>query len=189
MGRFEKHIVKVGIQTADTMKFILYELLSKRYGESYDRAFAGKLAAEVANYLFEDFDAPKSDFAKENADIIREKGEELSKEDCLCQALTCAVYNFSYAKYFEYGGKTGFLFHPFLGYVRSLQGLDSNVTKRFYESKKIPYQSYGPLIHLLSLNLMRRLPQTPNSKDMLDIVIAFGKSVGCSFFVEGVTFS
>jgi hypothetical protein len=94
---------------------------------------------------------------------------------------SAAVYNFSYAKYVECGGKIGFLFHPFLGYVRALQGNDLDATKRFYNSKKIPHQSYGPLIHLLSLRLMRPLPWTPNSQRMLETVVAFGKSVGCSF--------
>jgi hypothetical protein len=181
MGRFEKYIFEVGMQTADTMKFILHELLSKRYRESYDSEFAGKLAAEVSNYLFQDVYATSSDFANENAGVIHERATELAKEDSLCQALTYAVYNFSYAKYVECGGKTGFLFHPFLGYVRALQGNDLDAQKRFYSSKKIPHQSYGPLIHLLSLRLMRPLPWTPNSKRMLDTVVAFGKSVGCSF--------
>jgi hypothetical protein len=181
MARFEAHIIAVGHQTSNTMKFILHNLLSKRYTRLYEPEFAGKLAAEVANYLFEDIDGTKSAFAEENTQLIHEKAEELSDDDPLCHALTCAVYNFSYAKYVECGGKVGFLFHPFLGYVRALQGGDDAALERFYESKKIPFQAYGPLIHLMSLKLIRRLPWTPNSKIMLNAVVAFGNSVGCSF--------
>jgi hypothetical protein len=162
------------------MRLILDDLLSKRYRESYDSEFAGKLAAEVANYLFQDVYAAKSDFAKENPDVIHERAAELSEEDSLCHAVTCAVYNFSYAKYVECGGKIGFLFHPFLGYVRALQGNDLDATNRFYKSNKIPHESYGPLIHLLSLRILRPLPWTPDSKRMLEAVVAFGESVGYS---------
>jgi|SRR5271170_3518992 len=181
MPRLEAYIIAVGNQTSDMMKFILHELLSKRYRQSYEPGFAGKLAAEVANYLFEDIDVTKSAFAEENAQLIHEKAEELSDDDPLCHAVTCAVYNYSYAKYVECGGKIGFLFHPLVGYVRALQSNDLAATERFYKSKKIPYQAYGPLIHLMSLKLLRRLPSTPDSKLMLDSVVAFGKSVGYEF--------
>lgn len=136
------------------------------------------MAAEVANYVFQDLDANTSDFARENSGLIHDKATELSNEDSLCNALTCAVYNFSYSKYVAYGGKIGFLFHPFLGYVRALQTQNLDAQNSFYRRNKIPHQAYGPLIHLLSLRLLRPLPWTPDSKRMLDTVIAFGKSVG-----------
>jgi hypothetical protein len=180
MRRLEEYIFKVGMQTSDTMKFALHKLLSERYQQCYDREFAGKLAAEVANYLFHEFDvdAIRSDFAEENHDIIETRARELSKEDSLCQALTCAVYNFSYAKYVEDGGKVGWLFHPFLGYVRALQRNEFDVMAHFSNSKKVPPGSYLPLLHLSRLKLMRPLPWTPDSKRMLETVVAFGKSVG-----------
>ena len=181
MRRLEEYIFNVGIQTSNTMKFILHELLSRRYTQSHDPEFAGKLAAEVANYLFEGtyIDVMRSDFANENWHTIEARARELSVEDSLCQALTCAVYNFSYAQYVEAGRKIGWLFHPFLGYVRALQLNDLDAMTR--TSEKLPPKSYMPLVNLWGLKLMRPLPWTPDSKRMQDAVVAFGKSAGCSF--------
>lgn len=183
MRRLEDYILNVGVQTSNTMKFILHELLSKRYTQSHDPAFAGKLAAEVANYLFEGAVVwwPNSEFARQNRQYIEAKAMELIDEEPLCQALTCAVYNFCYAKYVEEGGKIGLLFHPFLAYVRALQRNELDVTARLANSKKVPPEAYLPLLHLSLLKLMRPLPWTPDSKRMLDAVVAFGRSVGCSF--------
>jgi hypothetical protein len=181
MRRLEEYIFKVGIHSCVTMKVILHGLLSKRYRESEDSEFPGKLAAEVANYLFEGAYIwwPGSEFAKQNQQDIETKAKALVDEEPLCQALTCAVYNFSYAKYVEAGGKIGFLFHPFLAYVRALQRYEFDVTTRLSNSRKVPPEAYLPLAHLSLHKLMRPLPWTPNSQKMLDIVVAFGQSVDC----------
>lgn len=182
MPSLEAYIFEVGIHTSNTMRFILHDLLSRRYKESHDPEFAGKLAAEVANYVFDGAYAVRktSDFARENSDIIEASARNLSGEDAFYQALTCAVYNFSYAKYVEAGRKIGFLFHPFLAYVRALQRKELDVTARLSESNKVPPEASLPLLHLSLLKLMRPLPWTPDSKLMLDAVVSFGRAVGSS---------
>jgi hypothetical protein len=46
MSRLEDYIRQVGTRTTNAMKFVLHDLLSKRYAEFADPLFAGKLAAE-----------------------------------------------------------------------------------------------------------------------------------------------
>src|SRR6266478_8552121 len=98
MAFVENYISKVGVQSGNAMKIILYNLLYKRYQSAYDDDFAGKLAAAVANYLFcdEPSNADGQSFAKKNEALIESKAKELSHEDALCKALTCAVYNSCY---------------------------------------------------------------------------------------------
>jgi hypothetical protein len=95
--------------------------------------------------------------------------------------VTCAVYNFSYGKYVEAGKRVGYLFHPFLAYVRALQRQQMDVTVNLARRGKVPPESYLPLLHVSLLGLMRPLPWTPDSKEMFDTVIEYGKAVGCSF--------
>lgn len=180
MSRLEEYIYSVGIETSNVMKFILHGLLSKRYEQHYDPKFSGKLAAEVANYFFEGTYATAeiSDFAVENQAAIETRAQELSSEDSLCQALTCAVYNSCYAQYVQSARKVGFLFHPFLAYVRALQHNEFDVTAHLSKSDKIPPETSLPLLNMSRVGVMRPLPRTPDSKRMLDTVIAFGRSVG-----------
>ena len=67
----------------------------------------------------------------------------------------------SYAKYVDSGREVGYLFHPFLAYVRALQRHEFDVTSRIAESNKVPPESCLPLLHLSQLKLMRPLPWTP----------------------------
>jgi hypothetical protein len=120
----EAYLSKIGRESHDAMKVVLFELLRTRYRAVYDEEFAAKLAAAVANFLF--CDGPKNDetgaqsFGAANEALIKSRAEELSTDDALCRALTCAVYNSCYGKYIESGGRVGLLLAPFLGYVRAL---------------------------------------------------------------------
>ncbi|MGH9688506.1 MAG: hypothetical protein ACRD5K_15590 [Candidatus Acidiferrales bacterium] len=175
------YIVAIGMQSADTMKFALHQFLKPRYSaeNSTDEPdFAGRLAAAVANYLFEvDAFWPSSEFAMRNQAAIEAKAAELRDQELVCQALTCAVYNFSYAKYIERGKKIGILFHPFLAYVRALQSNQFDVMTRLTQSNRVPPESFLPLVRLWGLRLMRHLPWTPDSKRMFEEVALFAGTI------------
>ena len=122
-------------------------------------------------------------FAEENRGLIESKSRELSSDRRLCRALTCAMYNFCYGRYVDSGGKVGLVFHPFLGYVRALQEVLSGREKaEFLESfeSKAGRRNVAPLENLWRLGLYSVLPQTPDSKLMLDEVVSYARSVGSS---------
>ncbi len=152
---------------------------------AYDADFAGKPAAAVPNYLFccEPTTAELQPFAKKNDALIESKAKELTNEDALCRALTCAVYNFCYGRYVDSGRKIGLLVHPFLGFVRGLQEvINANEQAGFLESfyPKVGHENVKPLLNLWLLGLHRPLPYTPDSKLMMDEIVRFGKSIGSS---------
>ncbi|MGC2196939.1 MAG: hypothetical protein WA628_19850 [Terriglobales bacterium] len=181
MAFVETYISKVGVQSGNAMKIVLYNLLHKRYQWANDTEFAGKLAAAVANYLF--CDEPTGDaqsFAKINHALIESSAKDLSSEESLCRALTCAVYNSCYGRYVDSGRKIGLLVHPFLGFVRGLQEvINAKERPAFLESfyPKVGYENVKPLLNLWLLGLYRALPYTPDSKLMMDEIARFGKSV------------
>ncbi len=179
----EDYLSKVGLQTGDAMKRMLFELLLTRYGLADKTDFADKTASSVVNYLFcETSDNPElRSFAKENSTLVESKAKELSKEDPLCRALTCAVYLFCYGKYVDSGHKVGLLSHPFLGYVRALQEVASGKERidflgQFYA--KVGRVNVAPLENLWLLGLFRPLPYTPDTKLIMDEVVLYGRSVG-----------
>jgi hypothetical protein len=181
----DNYVSKVGVETGNLMKRVLFGLLSTRYGVSDKTIFAEKLAASVVNFLFgEAADNPElRSFAQENGALIESKAKELSTEEALCRALTCAIYNFCYGKYVDSGGKVGLLVHPFLGYCRALREvIVGKESLRFLESfeAKVGYNNVVPLSNLWLLGLYRPLPYTPDSKLMMDQVVSFAKSVGWS---------
>lgn len=178
-NKMSKYLFEIGMKTADTMKFALYGMLKPRYSEEYEADFAGKLAAEVANFLFDGGTVfwPTSEFARQNRTLFETRARALSKEDAVCQALTCAIYNFCYAKYVEEGKKIGFLIHHYLGYVRAIQSRQHDVTARLSDSGKIPPSVSLPWLHLSRLGLMRSIPWEPDSKVMFDAVASFAASV------------
>jgi hypothetical protein len=181
----ENYLSKVGLQTGDGMKRILFELLLTRYQVADKTDRADKLAASVVNCLFCEVtnNSELRSFAEENRTLIESKAKELSAEGILCRALTCAVYNFCYGKYVDSGGKVGMFFHPFLGYVRALQEVvNGKEPASFLESfeSKVGQRNVAPLLNLWLLGLYRPLPHTPDSKLMMDEVISFGKSVRSS---------
>jgi hypothetical protein len=186
MAVVEKYLSKVGVQTGDGMKRILFGLLLARYRLTDKTDFADKLAASVVNSLFVETanDAELRSFAAENTTLIESKAKELSTEDPLCRALTCAIYLFSYGKYIDSGGKVGMFSQPFLGYVRALQEvIDGKQPTSFLNSfeSKVGHRNAVPLSNLWRLGLYRPLPYTPDSKHMVDEVIVFGQSVGWRF--------
>ncbi len=178
------YLSNVGTQTHDAMKMILGKLLLNRYRALYDADFAVKLAVAVANYLFCDKPSPPASealsFATANEALIKSKAKELSSDEALCRALTCAAYNCCYGKYVDSGHKVGLLFHPFLGFVRSLQEvIRGKEPVSFLESvyAEVGYENVGPLLNLWTLGLYRLLPYAPDSKLMLDEVLLFGESI------------
>jgi len=178
----ESYISKVGIQSANAMKVILYKLLFKRYQSEHDEDFAASLAAAVANYIFcsEPAEEFKS-FAIKNNELIESKCKELSTEDSLCRALTSAIYNFCYGRYVDSGRKIGLLVHPFLGFVRSVRRvMEGKEPVSFLESlyPTVGPENVQPLLNLCWLGLYRSLPNTPDSKEMMEEIARFGKSVG-----------
>jgi hypothetical protein len=185
MPSVENYLSKVGAQTGNGMKRILFDLLLARYQAADKTDFADKLAASVVNRLFcETGDEPElRSFAEANTALIETKAKELSAEDPLCRALTCAIYNFCYGKYIDSGGKVGLFSHPFLGYVRALQEvINSKEPASFLESfeSKVGEKNVAPLLNLWFLGLYRPLPYTPDSKLMLNEVVSFAKAVGSS---------
>lgn len=179
MSVVEKHLSKVGRISHDRMKVALFQVLLSRYRPAYGEDFAEYLAAAVANHLFSDeaSEGGKA-FATANDALIKAKARELSKEDALCRALTCAVYNYCYGKYVESGRKVGLLFHPFLGYVRMFQRVvHGKESARALDSSDVGPENILPLVNLLALGLYRDLPFTPDSKLMLDEVVSFEKSI------------
>jgi hypothetical protein len=180
---FATYLSNVGTQTHDAMKVILCKLLMNRY-RAVDADFAVKLAVAVANYLFCDKPSPDAgearSFATANEPLIRSLAKELSSDEALCRALTCAAYNFCYGKYVDSGRKVGLLFHPFLGFVRSLQEVvRGNEPVSFLDSvyTEVGRENVEPLLNLWSLGLYRLLPYAPDSKLMLDEVMMFGESI------------
>jgi hypothetical protein len=181
MAFVENYLSKIGVQTGNVMKTALFELLVSRYRAAYEADLADKLAASVVNRLFCETanDAELRSFADESTALVESKVKELSSEDALCKALTCAVYNFCYGRYVDSGRKVGMLSHPFLGYVRALQEVASgNERTNFLEAleSKVGEESVRPLVNPWLLGLYRPLPSTPDSKLMLDEVAAFRNS-------------
>jgi hypothetical protein len=153
MSLVEGYISKVGVESVNAMKVILYELLQKRYQSEYDHDFACSLAAAVANYLF--CNEPTADevqsFATKNKALIESRAKQLSTEDSLCKALTCSVYNFCYGRYVDSGRKIGLLVHPFLAFVRGLQQvIEGREPVSFLDSlyPKVDHENMKPLLNL-----------------------------------------
>lgn len=207
MGFVEQYILQIGEQTGNAMKRIMFHMLSERYYDNCskikdkyginldttkitDMDFSAALAASVANFMFCEEPSELTltefqDFAKKYEELFYACIKELSKEEAFCRAITCAVYNFCYAKYVASGRKVGFLFHPYIGFVRALNVFISKETgdittlQRFYE--KVGYENVKPLLNLCQYELYRLLPNTPDSKRMINEVVGFGKSIGYSF--------
>ena len=187
MSFIERYLSDVGFQSHGLMKLALSKLLFLRYEAFYDELIATKLSVAVANYLFcDEPPANLSDaraFATENKGLVRSKAAELSKEDSLCRALTCAAYNVCYGRYVDSGHKVGLLLHSFLGFVRALQEVISgNAPESFLDPlyQKIGYKNVEPLVNLWQLGLYRPLPHTPDSKMMLNEIMRFSQSVEAS---------
>jgi hypothetical protein len=187
MSLVERYISKVGAQTGDTMKVILFELLVDRYRcrptDKGDRA--EKLAACVVDYLFCETSkhSELQSFTSENAALIESRAKELASDENLCRALTCALYNFCYGKYVDSGRKVGIFFHHFLGYVRALQEVIAcREPASFLNSFEVKAgaNNVAPLLKLSLLGLFRPLPHTPDSKLMMDEVASFGQSIPLS---------
>jgi hypothetical protein len=181
----ERYLSEVGAQTYNIMKVTLYALLKKRYEDEYESKFAVRLAGAVANYLFCDQPAAEAgaegrSFATQNEALIATKARELARDEALCRALTCAVYNFCYGKYVDSGRKVGLVLHPFLGCVRALQAVIDgkepvSILDGFYT--KVGRDNVEPLLRLWQLGLYRRLPYLPDSKVIMDEVALFRDSV------------
>ncbi len=183
MSFVEGYISKVGVESVNAMKVVLYELLQKRYETEYEHDFACRLAAAVANYLFcneptaEEFQS----FAAKNKALIESKAKQLSSEDSICKALTCSIDNFCYGKYVDSGRKIGLLMHPFLAFTRGLQQvIEGKEPVDFLDSfyPKVGHENVKPLLNLWRLGLYRPLPHTPDSKRMMEEIARFGRSVG-----------
>ena len=182
MSFVERHLSKVGAQSHDLMKASLFELLRKRYLDSYERDFAQRLATTITDLLLCDQPANPEygSFIDENESIIDSRVRELSSEEPLCCALTGAIYNSCYGKYLDSGRKFGFLFHPFLAFVRALQEViggkePESILHLFY--RNVGFENVEPLLNLRRLGLYRLLPHLPNSQVLMDEIIAFGESV------------
>jgi hypothetical protein len=185
MSVVENYLSKVGVQTGNGMKRILFDLLLTRYRLADKTDFADKLAASVVNYLFgETADDPElRSFAEQNNMLVESSAKELATEEPLCRALTCALYIFCYGKYIDAGGEVGIFSHPFLGYVRALQQVVIGKERAsFLESfeTKVGRRNVAPLSNLWTLGLYKPLPYTPDSQNMVDEVVLFGRSVGSS---------
>ena len=169
--RINDHIKRVGSKSHDLMKFGLCKLLGERYRGRPD---CGKLAAEIANYLFDGdvfWPCSASEFAKEHQAEIEAQSRKLNTDDFTCEALTNAVYNWCYGNYIAAGNSLGWFFHPFLGYFRALQKSDFQAENAFV--KKLPSESWLPLLRLRTFGLLRPLPYTPDSKYTLAVVENF----------------
>jgi hypothetical protein len=122
-------------------------------------------------------------FASENRALIESRAKELSIDDILCWALTCAMYNFCYGRYVDSGGKIGMFSHPFLGYVRALREVATGRERAsFLDSFKLKVgeKNVTPLLNLWLLGLYRPLPYTPDSKVMIDEIVSFRELVKSS---------
>jgi hypothetical protein len=185
MGVPETYLSKVGVQTSNSMKLALFEVLLKRYRSTFEGDLAEKLAASVVDSLFCEraVNPELQKFVAENGALIGSKAKELAKEERLCRALTSAIYSFCYGKYIDSGGKVGMFSHPFLGYVRALQQvIGGKEPISFLESfeSKVGRTSVRALFNLWELGIYRYLPYTPDSKLMMDEVSVFVRSVKSS---------
>jgi len=182
MAFVESYLSKIGVQTGNAMKLVLFELLLKRYRGEYTDDVPDKLATAVVDYLFGEQSkyAEVRAFLAESRNLVDSKARELYNEPMLCQALTCAMYNYCYGKYVDSGGKVGFLVSPFIGYMRALQrvvtgGEPASLLDSF--ESKVGRENVAPLYNLWTLGLYKPLPQTPDSKLMMDEVVSFARSV------------
>lgn len=183
MAVVEAYLSKAGVQTGNAMKLVLFELLLKRYRNRFAGDIPDKLASAVVDHLFgETSKYPEvKTFNDENMGLVDSKARELCNEPMLCQALTCAMYNFCYGKYVDSGKKVGFFASPFLGYVRALQQVMTGAEPVSFLSSfeaKVGRENVAPLYNLWALGLYRPLPYTPDSKLMMDEVVSFARSVG-----------
>lgn len=195
MPSVERYISTVGAETGNAMKLVLFQLLLKRYratkpadfpvGLANDSELPEKLATAVVDWLFRERTANPElrSFITKNSGLIESKAKELSSEDALCRALSCAMYISCYGRYVDSGRKIGMLFHPFLGFFRAFQQVTSGrESLRFLDSfePSVGHENVEPLLNLWALGLYRQLPYTPDSKLMMDEVLSFGRSVGAS---------
>jgi len=177
MGVTERYLSQIGTLTGDEMKCALYQLLVPRYFWTlWNSESSQKLASSVVNYLFcESASGDLAVFMAEQRGLLESKARELTRDDALCQTLTCAIYNFSYGRYIDSGGKVGLLFPPFIGFIRAIQEVASgrkpaNFLNSFIE--KVGTSS-EPLLRLFAFGLYRPLPSTPDSKLMREEVAKF----------------
>ena len=184
MHAVEKYLSDIGRQTGDAMKLLIYNIISNRYRDRDGIEYSKTFAASVANLLFcEEPDVKFKPFLETNETAIENCLTELSNDEAFCKALTGAEYNYCYGKYVESGRNVGFLFHPFLGYIRALNAfmLDKEpitFVQSFYD--QVGHENIAPLMFLCQKGLYRILPNTPDSKEMANQVITYANSIGIS---------
>ncbi len=116
MGMTERYLSQIGTYTGDQMKNALYQLLIPRYFWTlWNSESAQKLASSVVNFLFcEPGSGEIARFMAEQQPLIESKARELATDEAVCSTLTCAVYNFSYGRYVDSGGRWESFPHLFL---------------------------------------------------------------------------
>ncbi|MGD0222730.1 MAG: hypothetical protein ABSF71_10355 [Terriglobia bacterium] len=153
----------------------------------YRQEFASFLAAAVVNRVFceEAAQPDASRFLAENRELVEKEAASLSSDNSLCYLLTCSVYLHCYSRHVQRGGKHGFLYNPYLGYIRALSHpVDdwttyNEICSRFEE--KLDHAVVEPLQSLLQLGIFRPLPRNPNARDIYSQVHLFAVSQGVKF--------
>jgi hypothetical protein len=182
MQNVNKYLSDIGKQTNNAMKLLIYYMISDRYKNRFNIDDSKTFAASVANSLFsEETEIKFKPFYDANITEIENCLIELSKDDVFCITLSGAVYNSCYGKYVESGHNIGFVFHPFLGFIRALNAfiMDKQpitFVQSFYD--KIGYENIAPLMFLCQKELYRILPNTPDSVKMANQVMLYAQSVG-----------
>ena len=186
MGLTDDYLVRIANHTANEMKLAIATGLLRKYEGIYGREFASLLAAAVSNRVFcEEASQPHARrFLAENRERVEKEAASMSSDDSLCYLLTCSVYLYCYSRHLQRGGKHGFFYNPYLGYIRALSRLCDDWT--YHEisirlAEKLDYAVVEPFLSLLELGIFRPLPRNPDERKIYSQVHSFAVSQGVKF--------
>lgn len=147
----------------------LYTFLYRTYVEGAGLGGDGSaaaLATAVTNMVFGDRspDGSQRSFEVANAELIEILARRIGEEEALCNVLSGAAYNSSYARYLDAGGKRGFI-NPYLGYVRAVsRGIWESAASMGHKIGALGESVLAPIHSMSHLGIFRSLPNNPNEK-------------------------
>lgn len=127
---------------------------------------AAALATAVTNMVFGDRppEGSQRSFEVGNAELIEILARRIGEEEALCNVLSGAAYNSSYARYLDAGGKRGFI-NPYLGYVRAVsRGIWDSAASMGRKIGALGENVLAPIRSMSHLGIFRSLPNNPNEK-------------------------
>lgn len=166
---FEYRTADIGLNRPDELKDYSYTLAT----QCANRVFGDKASADKWRM-----------FIDANSAQIEEECKRLSSDEFLCQLLTKAAYNASYARYTIAGGSVGVFSNSYLAFIRTMgrgPSYDDLRNKLFLKINKLDNAILNPILSMGKLGLFTGLPHNPNEKQYYADVHSWAISVGVKF--------